>query len=297
MALPPGFLLHCAAPAKLLLVRRRLSRAARRLPAAPLVPPALCFPFAATVALAIGSRPARSPPSPRALPGRPSASRALCARTHRRRGKKFFPARSIGRQNRSISMKPQRRDAMDDERIIDLFFARSEQAIHELDARYGALCRRLSFHIVNDRQDAEECVNDAYLGVWNAIPPARPQPLLSFVAKIVRNISLNAYWKKHAARRGGPGAEALAELSESFPDARSGVEDAVGARELARAIERFLDTLSAENRAIFLRRYWFADPCREIALAVGLSEKAVTVRLVRLRRRLRQYLEEKEGLL
>ena len=89
---------------------------------------------------------------------------------------------------------------IDDEKIIDLFFERSEQGIRELDNKYGAICHNLSYNIVNNRQDAEECVNDAYLGAWNAIPPVRPNPLLSYIVKIVRNISLKIYWRKEAAR-------------------------------------------------------------------------------------------------
>ena len=84
---------------------------------------------------------------------------------------------------------------MDDEKIIDLFFERSEQGIKELDDKYGVIFHNLSYNIVNDRQDAEECVNDAYLGAWNAIPPVRPNPLLTYILKIVRNISLKIYWK------------------------------------------------------------------------------------------------------
>ena len=82
-----------------------------------------------------------------------------------------------------------------DEKIIELFFDRSEQAIRELDTKYGKACFKLSYNIVNNRQDAEECVNDSYLGMWNAIPPARPNPLLSFVLRIVRNLSVKMYWK------------------------------------------------------------------------------------------------------
>ncbi len=79
---------------------------------------------------------------------------------------------------------------MEDEEIMDLFFARSEQAIRELDTKYGKICHKLSYNILNNRRDAEECVNDAYLGAWNAIPPARPDPLLAYLVKIVRNLSL-----------------------------------------------------------------------------------------------------------
>ena len=87
---------------------------------------------------------------------------------------------------------------MEDEKIIDLFFVRSEQAIRELDNKYGKICHNFSYNIVNSRQDAEECVNDAYLGAWNAIPPAKPNPLLSYIVKIVRNISLKIYYRKEA---------------------------------------------------------------------------------------------------
>ena len=90
---------------------------------------------------------------------------------------------------------------IDDEKIIEMFFERSEQGIRELDIKYGKACHNLSYHIVGSRQDAEECVNDAYLGAWSAIPPARPNPLLSYLLKIVRNISLKIYWRKEAAKR------------------------------------------------------------------------------------------------
>lgn len=90
---------------------------------------------------------------------------------------------------------------VEDKKIIALFFERSEQALRELDLKYGKVCHQLSYNIVNSRQDAEECVNDAYLGIWNTIPPAKPSPLLTYLCKIVRNISLNIYWSKEAAKR------------------------------------------------------------------------------------------------
>ena len=91
----------------------------------------------------------------------------------------------------------------DDEKIIELFFKRSEHAIRELDTKYVKIFHNLSYNIVNNRHDAEECVNDAYFGAWNTIPPARPAPLFSYIAKIVRNVSLKSYWKKEAAKRSG----------------------------------------------------------------------------------------------
>ena len=147
---------------------------------------------------------------------------------------------------------------MDEEQIITLFFARSEQAIEALDAKYGKLFHSLSYHIVNDRQDADECVNDAYLGAWNAIPPAKPDSLLPYMARIVRNISLKCYWKKGAAKRNSPYTLALQEVEECLPDRKS-AEEEVEARELARVIACFLDTLSAENRVIFMNAKKFSD--------------------------------------
>ena len=182
---------------------------------------------------------------------------------------------------------------MDDEKIIDLFFERDQQGIRELDIKYGTTCRNLSYNIVNSRQDAEECVNDAYLGAWNAIPPTRPDPLRSYIVKIVRNISLKLYWSKGAAKRSGRYTIALEEIEGCIAD-RETVEEEIEARELARIIEEFLDTLTAENRVIFLRRYWFADSYKDIAEFVGLSEKNISVRLTRIREKMKQYLMERE---
>ena len=178
---------------------------------------------------------------------------------------------------------------MEDGQIVELFWARPEEALRALDETYGGLCRSLALNILNDRRDAEECVNDAYLGLWRAIPPARPAPLRTYLCRVVRNISLNAYYKKHAARRSAAGCVAFEELEECL----AGGDEAgqtLETKVLARSIERFLDTLSREDRVIFLRRYWFADSCREIAGRVGLSEKNVTVRLARLRQKLKERL-------
>ena len=182
---------------------------------------------------------------------------------------------------------------IEDEKIIDLFFNRSEKAIQELDIKYGKVCHKLSYNILNNKQDAEECVNDAYLGAWNAIPPVRPNPFLSYIVKIVRNISLKIYWRKEAAKRSGHYKIALEEIEGYITDQKT-VEDEIEARELARIIEEFLDTLTVENRVIFMRRYWFADSYKDIAEFVGLSEKNISVRLTRIREKMKQYLIERE---
>ena len=117
---------------------------------------------------------------------------------------------------------------IEDEKIIELFFERSEQGIRELDMKYGKICHNLSYNIVNSRRDAEECVNDAYLGAWNAIPPVHPNPLLSYIVKIVRNISLKTYWRKEAAKRSGHYTVALEEIEGYIADQKT-VEDEIEA--------------------------------------------------------------------
>lgn len=180
---------------------------------------------------------------------------------------------------------------MEDEKIIGLFFAREQSAITELDRKYGGACHKLAYNILNDRLDAEECVNDAYLGTWNAIPPQHPHPLLTFVCRIVRNLSIKRYRANTALKRGSQYEVALSEVTEALCPAGDTVAETLDARELARLLETFLDGLSAENRVIFLRRYWFADSYADIAARVGLTEKNVSVRLARVRRQLKVFLQ------
>ena len=182
---------------------------------------------------------------------------------------------------------------IDDEKIIEMFFERSEQGIRELDIKYGKVCHNLSYHIVGSRQDAEECVNDAYLGAWNAIPPANPHPLLTYICKIVRNISLKIYYRKEAAKRNSTYTIAMEEIEACIADPNT-VEAEIEARELARIIEAFLDTLTVKERVIFMRRYAYADTYADIAKRVGISEKNVSVRLTLIRQKMKQYLIERE---
>lgn len=184
---------------------------------------------------------------------------------------------------------------MDDNAIIDLFFARNEQAIQEVDCKYGPLCRKLSYNILNNEQDAEECVSDSYLGLWNTIPPQRPNPLMSFLCRIVRNRSVARYHANTAAKRNGAYDTALSEIEPCLA-APDDPQAELEAKDLARLLEQFLDTLSRENRVIFLRRYWFSDSYADIAKQVGLTEKNVSVRLTRIRAQLRAHLIRNEVL-
>lgn len=181
---------------------------------------------------------------------------------------------------------------MEDEEIIALFFQRSERAIRELDHKYGKIFYNISYRIVNSREDAEECVSDAYLGAWNAIPPERPHPLLTYMVKIVRNVSLKVYYRKEAAKRSGRYTMAMEEI-EGCIGASADVEDEIGARELARIIEGFLDTLTVKERVIFMRRYAYMDSYSDIAKRMGISEKNVSVRLALVRRKMKKYLVER----
>ena len=184
---------------------------------------------------------------------------------------------------------------MEDSQIIALFYERSEQAIEELDRKYGAAVKKTAARILCDRLDAEECVNDAYLGVWNTIPPQRPQALASYVCRIVRNLAVNRYHANTAQKRSGGYELVLDELAECIP-ASTDVEGEYTVKELSAAIGRFLDTLGYEDRFCFLRRYWYADPVAEIARMTRLDAHRISVRLYRTREKLHRYLKE-EGLL
>lgn len=183
---------------------------------------------------------------------------------------------------------------MEDREIIELFFARSEQAIAQLQNKYGRRCLRVAGNILNDRLDAEECVNDAYLAVWNTIPPQKPEPLLAYVCQIVRNLSVKKYHANSARKRNSRYDAALDELEGRVQTGRA-AEDQIAAEELAAAINQFLGTLSRENRVMFVRRYWFADSVADIAGMFRTSSRNVSLRLLRVRKGLKKHLE-KEGM-
>ena len=182
---------------------------------------------------------------------------------------------------------------MEDRRIIELFRERSEQAIAELAAKYGARCARLAENILGSAQDAEECLNDAYLGAWNSIPPQEPEPLVTYLCRIVRNLAIRRYHTNTARKRASSYDAALDELADCLA-APGSVEDALTAAELGALLERFLDTLDTDSRALFVRRYWYADDTAALAERFGISGNNVSVRLSRIRQRLRDYLR-KEG--
>ena len=181
---------------------------------------------------------------------------------------------------------------MEGQKIIKLLFGRSEAALTALAKRFGQRLHQTAMSILGSFRDAEETVNDTYLAVWNTIPPAKPDPLAPFVYKIGRNTALNRLRSNLAQKRNGTYDLSLDELAGAIPG--SALEEQVEARELGRAIDAYLDTLSYENRNIFLRRYWFGDSVKAIAKAFSLTQNTVSVRLSRMRSGLRTYLI-KEG--
>lgn len=183
---------------------------------------------------------------------------------------------------------------MDDSKIIELFFKRQEQAIIELSNKYGSVCSKVAFNILNNKQDTEECVSDAYLGAWNTIPPQNPNPLLSYVCRIVRNLAIKKYHANTAAKRNSIYDVALDELENCFPSSVS-VEDDFNVIETARIIDEFLATLNQKNRIMFVRRYWHSDSIDDLAKLFQTSNHNISVRLSRTREKLKKYLI-KEGI-
>lgn len=179
---------------------------------------------------------------------------------------------------------------MEDNKIIDLFLFRSENAIAEIDKKYGAYCRSIAERILNDPQESEECVNDAYLTLWQKIPPAYPLCLRAFLAKIVRNHAISRYRAEHAKKRQGL-CVPLEELKQCVPLGESEVDRIV----LSEVLERFLGTLSQRDRIIFLRRYWYFCTIDEIANLGEIGISRVKMSLHRSRKALKKILEE-EGL-
>ena len=184
---------------------------------------------------------------------------------------------------------------MEDSQIIALLFERSEQALVALNQQYGAVVTRTASRFLSDRQDVEECLNDALLAVWRSIPPQRPQSLGAYLCRITRNLAVKRWEANTAQKRSAAFDLALDELAECLPAAGS-VEGTLETQELSAAVSRFLDTLGYLDRFCFVRRYWYADAVQEIAAQTGRGCHYISVRLSRTRKKLQHYLKE-EGLL
>ncbi|MBQ3193861.1 MAG: sigma-70 family RNA polymerase sigma factor [Oscillospiraceae bacterium] len=181
---------------------------------------------------------------------------------------------------------------MEDEEILELYFARNEQAVAETDKKYGGYCFTLANAILNNPQDAEETVSDTYLKTWNAIPPTRPGIFKMFLAKITRNLAFSRWRSCSAAKRGGGELDLVLEELGSCIAAPGNVDDGINAKELAKAIRIFLNTLPAREQDIFLRRYFFVEESSTIAGRYGMKPATVLRTLSRTREKLRMYLKQ-----
>ena len=182
---------------------------------------------------------------------------------------------------------------MEDSKILELFFARNEDAIRHTDDTYGRRLFALADNIVRNDQDAEESVSDTYMRAWDTIPPQKPQHFFAYLAKICRNFALKKLDWKNAAKRKAEVVSLTQEMEACIPDSTRDRE--MEAKELGMLLDRFLRTLTPENQMVFLRRYWYVDTIAEIAARYDISESAVQMRLNRTRARLCAYLE-KEGI-
>lgn len=184
---------------------------------------------------------------------------------------------------------------MDDGKIVSMYLLRSENAIAETAKKYGGYCFRIAEDILCDREDSEECVNDAYLRVWDSVPPNEPRDLRTYIGKLTRNLALNRYRNRSAKKRGcGQTPLVLDELLECVPadgDTENVVDDIV----LRETLDRFLASLDVTSRRIFVRRYWYMSPIKEIAKSLGFGESRVKMSLLRSRDALREMLT-KEGI-
>ena len=186
---------------------------------------------------------------------------------------------------------------MDDEKIIEMYWTRSERAITATMAKYSKYCHAISYNILRSNEDAEECVNDTYLQAWNAIPPTRPNNLAVFIGTITRRLSLNRYKMYKREKRGCGQVEiALTELEEVIPDTAKSLDDSINCEILTSAINCFLMELPAKQRNIFIRRYYNLRSIEEVAGDYGLTVNNVKQILFRTRKKLKKILE-KEGFL
>lgn len=187
-------------------------------------------------------------------------------------------------------------DRIEDNRIVDLYWQRNEEAISETAAKYGNYLRSISYQILNNAEDAEECVSDTYHDAWQSMPPHRPSVLSTFLGKITRRISIDVWRKKSAGKRGGGEMDLILDELEDCVADSADVETAVEEQETERIIGEFLDALPVTERRVFLRRYWYMDSIAGIAADLGFTVSKTTSMLHRIRGRLREKLES-EGLL
>lgn len=184
---------------------------------------------------------------------------------------------------------------MEDKRIVELFWARSEDAIARTSDKYSTYCKTVAYNVLRNSSDVEECLNDTMQRAWNSIPPNKPDNLKAFLGKIIRNLALNRVEQSSAQKRGsGHYPLVLSELEECIASADS-TEQSLDNSILSEAINSFLSTLPKQKRILFVRRYWYMESVSELADKLDISQSKVKTDLCRIRQKLKSYLE-KEGI-
>lgn len=183
---------------------------------------------------------------------------------------------------------------IEDNDIIGLFLARDESAVVEVKEKYGGLCYSIAYNVLRNQEDAEECVSDLYIKLWNAIPPAEPNNLKAYICKVVRNISLLRLKYNEAGRRTGKLSVPLSEIEGAFEGSEDAASDLTEADEgkAGKLISEFLRRQKSEQREVFIRRYWFMDSVKQIAADYSFSESKVKSMLARTRSKLKRYLKK-----
>ena len=182
---------------------------------------------------------------------------------------------------------------MDDKQIVDLFFERNENAISETEKKYSRYVNYIAANILPLKEDCEECASDVYLRLWSSIPPAKPDNLKAYVGTVTRNLALDMHDKSTAKKRKSTTSLVYDEVAECIPDTSG--EDQTESLVLKDALNKFLGSLNQRNRVVFMQRYWYLSSVKEIAELNGLSENNVKTTLLRLRAKLKKFLE-KEGI-
>lgn len=182
---------------------------------------------------------------------------------------------------------------LEDEQIVNLYFDRAEDAIAQTSQKYGGYVRKIAMNILGDFEDTVECENDAYMALWNAIPPNRPQSFIAFLGKIVRNLALNKYEYNIAKKRNNKFSVVIDELEECIGSKES-VEDQFLEGELSATINKFLEKLKEDQRIMFVKRYWYGENVKGIAEDMGIGESKVKTTLFRIRADLKVYLERRD---
>lgn len=183
---------------------------------------------------------------------------------------------------------------LDDSEIVGMLLDRDENALDALDKKYGRYCAAVARNILENREDTEECVNDAYMRVWETVPPEKPKILSAFLARITRNLAIDRYRRDRSEKHGGGETALIFEELEECVSDRSSVEAAAERREMIAAVDRFLGRLPKKSRIMFVARYCYCESVHSIAARFGIKENSVSVNLTRTRSRLREFMK-KEG--